>query len=179
MSGTNTDWITDRPPTAENETELKSIIESHNKWLLDEGGTQADLRGANLRGANLREANLSGADLSWANLSGADLSEANLSWANLRVANLRGADLHRADLRGASVLFAMIGKYAITATATYTYIGCQRLANSDWLMLSFDDAEKMDNKAGEWWRMHRDIVFSMIRACEMMHWVKLSTEAER
>jgi len=169
MSGTNTDWITDRPPTAENETELKSIIESHNKWLLDEGGTQADLRGANLRGADLSGADLSLANLSGANLRGADLSDANLS----------GADLHRADLRGASVLFAMIGKYAITATATYTYIGCQRLANSDWLMLSFDDAEKMDNKAGEWWRMHRDIVFSMIRACEMMHWVKLSTEAER
>jgi hypothetical protein len=39
---------------------LKEILESHGKWLKDEGGGErANLCGANLRGADLCEANLS------------------------------------------------------------------------------------------------------------------------
>lgn len=38
---------------------LDEIIEAHEKWLyLQEGGTRADLRGANLIGADLRRADL-------------------------------------------------------------------------------------------------------------------------
>ncbi len=89
--------------------ELNTILENHKKWLYNEdGGSCADLRGANLRGANLRGANLCGADLRGANLRGAnlcgaDLRGANLRGADLRGANLRGANLCGADLRGADL----------------------------------------------------------------------------
>ncbi|QCQ61197.1 pentapeptide [Rheinheimera phage vB_RspM_Barba15S] len=108
--------------------ELNLILENHKKWLNDDGGIRADLRGANLsganlkgadlrganlrgadlwtaylRGANLRGANLRGANLSGANLRGADLSGADLSGADLSGANLRGADLSGADLSGADL----------------------------------------------------------------------------
>ena len=90
-------------------TELKEILDKHKKWLNDEdGGEQADLRGADLRGANLRDADLCVADLSGADLSGADLVNANLAGANFRDAylydaNLRGVNLSGADLRGAGI----------------------------------------------------------------------------
>ena len=64
--------------------QLKLIVESHGKWLLDEvGGIRANLSYANLSSADLRRANL---------------RYANLSYANLSRADLRGADLRRADL---------------------------------------------------------------------------------
>ena len=78
--------------------DLPRILAEHRKWLRGEGGSRA-----NLSGANLSRANLSGADLSRANLSGADLSRANLSRANLSRANLSGAYLSRADLSGADL----------------------------------------------------------------------------
>ena len=57
-----------------NKNELKTILEQHVEFLLDETkGKRADLSGADLSEANLREANLRGADLREANLSGADL----------------------------------------------------------------------------------------------------------
>ena len=93
--------------------DLKKILDEHLLWLNGEGGSRADLRGANLfganlsdadlRGANLSDADLPGADLSCANLRGADLSGANLSCANLRGANLFGANLSDADLPGADL----------------------------------------------------------------------------
>ena len=88
--------------------DLKKILDEHLLWLNGEGGSRADLRGANLFGANLRGADLFGANLFGANLSdadlrGADLSCADLSGANLSCANLRGADLRGADLSGASM----------------------------------------------------------------------------
>ena len=44
---------------------IKEILDLHGKWLRgEEGGVQANLRGANLRGADLSDANLRGADLS-------------------------------------------------------------------------------------------------------------------
>jgi hypothetical protein len=46
------------------EAELKELTEKHWKWLRgEEGGSRADLSGANLSGANLRDADLSGANL--------------------------------------------------------------------------------------------------------------------
>ena len=74
--------------------QLKDILEKHKIWLKGgEGGSRANLSGANLRGANL-----SSADLSRANLRGADLIDADLSGANLSRADLSGANLRDADL---------------------------------------------------------------------------------
>ena len=88
--------------------DLKKILDEHLLWLNGEGGSRADLRGANLFGANLSDADLRGADLSCANLSGANLFGANLSdadlpGADLSCANLRGANLFGANLRGADL----------------------------------------------------------------------------
>ena len=71
--------------------ELKEILKNHKKWLNNEGGSSANLRGANLSDVNLCRANLRGADLRDADLRGTDLSS-----ANLRDADLRGADLSSA-----------------------------------------------------------------------------------
>jgi len=83
--------------------DLKKILDEHLLWLNGEGGSRADLSGANLRDADLFGANLRGADLRGANLSCANLSNANLFGADLRGANLRDADLRDADLRGANL----------------------------------------------------------------------------
>ena len=86
--------------------ELRSILESHKKWLAGEGGERADLRNADLRYADLRGANLSGAYLSGADLRRADLRNADLRYADLSGADLRGAYLSGADLRGAYLDFS-------------------------------------------------------------------------
>ena len=91
------------------DTELKTIIDKHAKWLRgEEDGERADLCdadlcNANLRGADLRGADLCGVDLRGADLCDADLCGANLRGANLFGANLRGADLCDADLCGADL----------------------------------------------------------------------------
>jgi hypothetical protein len=72
---------------------IKKVLEEHNKWLDNDGGERANLRGANLRDADLRGADLRRADLQRADLQDADLRCANLRGANLRGANLRGADI--------------------------------------------------------------------------------------
>ena len=77
---------------------LNEIIQNHRLWLMGEGGSRSDLRGADLRGANLSGADLSDADLSYANLRG----------ANLRYADLRYADLRSADLSGAKGLLQTV-----------------------------------------------------------------------
>ena len=113
--------------------DLKKILDEHLLWLNGEGGSRADLFGANLRCADLRCANLSGANLRGANLSNADLRDAdlrcadlrcadlfganlrgaNLSDANLCNADLRNADLRRADLCGASIDQMMWNIYTV------------------------------------------------------------------
>ena len=62
---------------------LKEILESHGKWLRDEGGRMADLRGADLHGANLFNADLRRADLHGADLRDTDIHGANLHGANM------------------------------------------------------------------------------------------------
>jgi hypothetical protein len=57
--------------------ELNLVIESHKKWIINNGGERANLIGANLRGANLIGANLMGANLRGANLIGANLRGAD------------------------------------------------------------------------------------------------------
>ena len=83
--------------------DLKKILDEHLLWLNGEGGSRANLCGADLRGANLCGANLCGADLRDADLSGANLCDADLSGSNLCDANLCDADLRDADLRGANL----------------------------------------------------------------------------
>ena len=80
---------------------LPHILAEHRKWLRGEGGSRADLSGAELSRADLSGANLSGAELSRAYLSGANLSGADLSGADLSGAYLSGADLSGANLSGA------------------------------------------------------------------------------
>ena len=82
-----------------NKAKLKKILKKHKKWVFENGGERADLRGEDLYGADLRFANLCGADLRGANLCRADLRGANLRFANLCGADLRGANLCGADLR--------------------------------------------------------------------------------
>ena len=78
--------------------DLKKILDEHLLWLNGEGGSRANLFGANLRDANLRCADLRNADL-----RNADLCRADLRDADLCDANLRNADLCDADLRCASM----------------------------------------------------------------------------
>ena len=91
------------------QNELDKILENHKKWLHGEdGGSRANLRGADLQVANLLGANLRGAYLRGADFRGADLQGANLRGAELRDVNLWGADLQGAklwgaDLRGANI----------------------------------------------------------------------------
>ena len=83
--------------------DLKKILDEHLLWLNGEGGSCANLFGANLRGANLSDADLRCANLSDADLRCANLRDADLRGANLCDADLRGANLSDADLRGANL----------------------------------------------------------------------------
>lgn len=90
---------------------LAAVLESSRLYALGQGGSPADLYGANLRDADLRDTDLRGARLCDADLSGADLRDADLSWADLRGANLSraylaGTYLHGANLRGADLRWA-------------------------------------------------------------------------
>ena len=62
---------------------LKEILAEHKKWINNEGGTRANLRGADLRGADLRGADLRRADLREADLRGADILGAVLDFSCL------------------------------------------------------------------------------------------------
>ncbi len=65
--------------------------------------SEADLRGADLRGANLKRADLTGAILREADLVGAQFSEADLTRADLRDAKLIKADFYGAKLFRATI----------------------------------------------------------------------------
>ena len=99
---------------------LDAIIESHGRWIHNEGGERANLRGADLREADLRGANLRGADLWRADLWRADLRRADLRGADLREVNLRGADLRGADLRGANLQEKIVQVGPIGSRRDYT-----------------------------------------------------------
>jgi len=81
--------------------ELAKILEEHLKWLKNEDGYRANLRGASLPRANLCDVDLRDSRLRGVNLCGARLCRADLRRVDLRDSRLRGADLRRADLRGA------------------------------------------------------------------------------
>ena len=103
---------------------LQKVLNNHKLWLRNEGGEQADLRGANLRDANLRDANLGGADLSYADLSGAILFGADLRYADLRDANLAGADLRGANLAGADLRGANLGGVQYNENTAFFALQC-------------------------------------------------------
>ena len=66
------------------QSDIKGILENHQKWLMDEcGGKRASLRDADLRDVSLRDADLRDASLRYADLYGADLRGANLYGADL------------------------------------------------------------------------------------------------
>ena len=93
--------------------DLKKILDEHLLWLNGEGGSCANLFGANLRGANLSDADLRCANLSDADLRCANLRDADLRGANLSDADLRNADLCRADLCEASIDQMMWNIYTV------------------------------------------------------------------
>ena len=117
--------------------DLKKILDEHLLWLNGEGGSCANLFGANLRGANLSDAdlrcaNLSDADLRCANLRNADLRGANLSDADLRCANLSNADLFGANLRGANLSDANLRNADLrNADLRYADLSRADLSNAD------------------------------------------------
>ena len=141
--------------------ELNLIISKHFKWLNDDCGSRANLRGANLRGANLQGADLRGANLRSANLQGVNLRNANLWDANLRGANLQGVNLRDANLWGAN-LWSLIGnkknikslqleKYDICYTSEVLQIGCEQHSIKAWFEFSDDEIARMEDGALEWW----------------------------
>jgi len=93
--------------------ELKEVLDKHHKWTLGEDGGSR----ANLSGANLIRADLSGVNLSGAYLIGADLSCADLSGVNLIGAYLSGANLSRAVHAWAQVAFKDHGECGRMLTA--------------------------------------------------------------
>ncbi|MEQ2789347.1 pentapeptide repeat-containing protein [Flavonifractor plautii] len=127
--------------------DLKKILDEHLLWLNGEGGSCANLFGANLRGANLSDAdlrcanlfgaNLRGANLSDADLRGANLSDADLRCANLRDADLRGANLSDADLRGANLSDADLR----CANLSDADLRCANLRDADLRGANLSDAD--------------------------------------
>ena len=121
-----------------NSTELKTILDLHEKWLIKEPDGKranlymADLRGADLSGAYLSGAKLSGADLRGADLSGADLSGTNLRGANLIGADLSGCNLGCADLSGSNLCRANLScAYLYMANLSRTILSYSDLSNAD------------------------------------------------
>ena len=121
-----------------NSTELKTILDLHEKWLIKEPDGKranlymADLRGADLSGAYLSGAKLSGADLRGADLSGADLSGTNLRGTNLIGADLSGCNLGCADLSGSNLCRANLScAYLYMANLSRTILSYSDLSNAD------------------------------------------------
>ena len=110
--------------------EFNAILENHKKWLEENGGERANLKGADLRDADLCDANLCDADLCDAYLYGADLRDADLRGADLRGAYLYGADqrdayLRDADLRGVRYN-EQTAYYAMQCPEKGAYIGYKK-----------------------------------------------------
>jgi hypothetical protein len=155
---------------------IESILQLHLKWLSnEEGGTRADLRGANLTDANLYGANLRGANLTDANLRGANLTDAYLRGADLYGANLRGANLTDADLRGADLrgayLYGAIGDGSVIRSAQFEthhvvccddfiQIGCQGHRVHEWQSFTDHDINEMDHDALQWWGNYKNAVLA-------------------
>jgi hypothetical protein len=133
------------------EEELSKVIESHGKWLRNEGGVSANLAhaslaGANLAGAYLTHANLAGAYLTHANLTSADLTHANL----LCTGNMHNIKTIQADI------------WRVGYTHDTLQIGCQRHLITEWLAFSDEEISRMDSKALSWWKIWKPILMNVI-----------------
>ena len=129
--------------------ELAEVLEKHRLWLDDEeGGEQADLRGAYLSDANLSGAYLRGANLSGAYLRGANLSE--LSSICGLTGNLREVKAIQADI------------WPVTYTATHMQIGCQFHTLAEWWAFNDEEIGRMDSKALDWWAVWKPILQKII-----------------
>ena len=98
--------------------ELKVILELHDKWLKDNGGKCANLRGADLEGADLRGAYLRSTDLRSAYLWGA---------------NLVGADLWGADLSDANYIKIIGSRHELQYCGGIVLIGCIKHTIDEWI----------------------------------------------
>ncbi len=87
-----------------NTTEFTTILREHNLWINSGGeeGTQADLRGANLKDISIVNWNLKKALLRSANFENAQFEKINLEEADLVGANFRGANLQGVNFRRAN-----------------------------------------------------------------------------
>ena len=133
--------------------ELNEIVEAHKKWRYNEdGGSRANLRGADLRGADL-----CGADLCGADLCGADLRDANLRDANLRGANLWGTIGNKGNIKS-----IQLEKYDICYTSEVMQIGCQRHSIEEWFKFDDEKISNMESGALEWWNKWKDTIKSII-----------------
>ncbi|TFH85234.1 hypothetical protein EQG41_18135 [Billgrantia azerbaijanica] len=115
--------------------DVKVILDTHHKWLDNEGGERANLRDANLRGANLCDADLCGADL----------------WG------LAGNLQHVKSLK--------IDGYMVTYTADMMQIDCRRHPISKWWAFDDRAILEMDGKrALDWWRRWKPLLQQIIEA---------------
>lgn len=174
--------------------ELDEILESHKRWLQNEGGERAilcnaDLRGADLCGADLRNARLLWADLTGANLTGANLTEADLRDANLRDANLTEAklcwtDLYEAGLRGADLRYANFADVISLSVLSVqvntscenrkiTYIPSLNIVTAGCFQGTFEEFEKRVGKE------HKNNPFVLSRYRRVIAFLKREAEEDR
>ena len=130
-----------------NKEEIKKILENHEKYLNDDGGERANLRGADLSGANLSSADLNSADLRDADLSSVDLSNVML-WNT--IGNMR------------EIKSLQLEKYPITYINNRLQIGCKNYSIEEWKNFTDDEIDYMDNRALEWWKKWKDYIFTTI-----------------
>ena len=128
---------------------LNNILNSHLIWIKGEGGSMADLRGANLSGANLR----------WADLSEANLSRADLRWADLREANLRRADLREANLSGANLRWDNLPPFQIVPQEG-SFIAYKKTTKGVIKLLVPECAERTSSLVGRKCRASKVVVLS-------------------
>lgn len=103
-------------------TELKSILEAHHKWLASEpDGCRAILIDEDLSGCDL-----SGCNLSMCDLSGSDLTDSDLNGADMRGANLHKANLSYAKNVDKVIWDANTGFYPLQCPEEGAFIGWKR-----------------------------------------------------
>ena len=138
---------------------LEEILDNHRNWIYgDDGGIQADLRGADLRDANLRDTDLRGADLRGADLRDTDLQGADLRYTDLQDANLRGANLLDAIGNNREIKTFQFGAYIVVHYLDILQIGCKKYTKDEWWNFTDEEISKMDNGALEWWKIWKPIL---------------------
>ena len=139
--------------------ELNEILRKHQLYLdCKEGGVQANLSYANLRGANLQEVNLRGANLQGAVLEGANLYRANLEGANLSRANLEGFNLRGANLRDVKTEYIVLKSinymmWDIVLINNLVTVGCRTHTYKKWKSFNEEEVSEMASGALDFYPM--------------------------